>query len=517
MTVMAVKKKTSRLFDIHKLDEMGVSITNLVMDSRQVRPGDTFLAYAGEVADGRAFIPQAIAAGANAIVWDSQGFSWNPEWIIPDLPVSELKSKAGLIADHVYGHPSQNLWMVGITGTNGKTSTCHWYAQAMVNLNKKTAIIGTLGNGFVAELEAAENTTPDATVLQRMLKQFKQRGADSVAMEVSSHGIAQGRINGTVFSVAVLTNLSRDHLDYHQDMDAYAATKARLFFWPGLKYAVINMDDVLGVELSRQLANTSTHVIGYGFNYPELGHAKHFRMVYGSNLQADIDGIEFDIEYENDREHIALNVLGKFNASNALAVVATLVASGVGLSDAVKALWDVRTLPGRMEKYAAADQPIIIVDYAHTPDALEKVLCTLREILRKSRTTVMPARRSRLYCVVGCGGDRDKGKRAMIGEVATRLADSVIFTSDNPRTEEPLQIIRDIVAGASGRNHQVEVDRASAIYQAIDNARFGDVVLIAGKGHEKFQDIKGRRIPFSDAEVVQQVLTELTRKVRTKK
>ncbi|MCC7092271.1 MAG: UDP-N-acetylmuramoyl-L-alanyl-D-glutamate--2,6-diaminopimelate ligase [Nitrosomonas sp.] len=514
---MAVKKKTSRSFDIHQLDEMGVPITNLVTDSRQVRPGDTFLAYAGERADGRTFIPQAIKAGANAIVWDSQDFSWNPEWAVPDLPVTELKSKAGLIADHVYGHPSQDLWVVGVTGTNGKTSSCHWYAQAMANLSRKTAIIGTLGNGFVAELEASENTTPDATVLQRMLRRFKQRGAENAVMEVSSHGIAQGRVNGTVFSVAVLTNLSRDHLDYHQDMDAYAATKARLFFWPGLKYAVINMDDVLGVELSRQLAHKTTHIIGYGFNYPELGHAKRFRMVYGSNLQADLDGIEFDIEYEHEQEHIALNVLGKFNASNVLAVVASLLASGVGVSDAVKALGDIRTLPGRMEKYVAAGQPIIIVDYAHTPDALEKVLCTLRDTLRRSQQTTTGSRRLRLYCVVGCGGDRDKGKRAMIGDVATRLADSVIFTSDNPRTEDPMQIIRDIVAGASGKNHQIEVDRASAIYQAIDNARLGDVVLIAGKGHEKFQDIKGHKIPFSDADVVQQVLNELTRKVRVKK
>lgn len=514
---MAVKKKTSKYFDIHQLAEMGVPITNLVTDSRQVSPGDTFLAYVGEKSDGRAFIPQAIAAGANAVVWESQNFSWNSEWTVPELAVSELKSKAGLIADHVYDHPSQNLWVVGITGTNGKTSSCHWYAQAMANLSKKTAIIGTLGNGFVAELEAAENTTPDATVLQRMLRQFKRHGADSVAMEVSSHGIAQGRINGTVFSVAVLTNLSRDHLDYHQDMDAYAATKARLFFWPGLKYAVINMDDVLGVELSRQLANKTTPIIGYGFNYLELGYSKHFKMVYGSNLQADIDGIEFDIEYEHERQHIALSVLGKFNASNVLAVVASLLASGVGLTDAVKALRDIRTLPGRMEKYVAADQPIIIVDYAHTPDALEKVLCTLRDILRQSRKTALTSRRPRLYCVIGCGGDRDKGKRAMVGEVATRLADSVIFTSDNPRTEDPLRIIHDIVAGATGKNFQIEVDRASAIYQAIDNARLGDVVLIAGKGHEKFQDIKGQKIPFSDVDVVQQVLNELTRKVRIKK
>ncbi len=512
---MTAKRKTSKLFDFHQLDDLGVSITNLVTDSRQVKPGDTFLAYAGERNDGRAFIPQAIAAGANAILWDSHNFSWNPEWNIPALPINELKNKVGLIADYVYGNPSQTLWVVGITGTNGKTSSCHWYAQAMASLSRKTAVIGTLGNGFGTTLEVAENTTPDAAVLQRMLAKFKQQGADSVAMEVSSHGIAQGRINGTTFSVAVLTNLSRDHLDYHQDMDAYAAAKARLFFWPGLKYAVINMDDVLGVELSRQLANKTTKIIGYGFNYPELGcYSKHFKMVYGSNLRADIDGIQFDIHYEKNREHLAINLLGKFNASNVLAVVAALLASGVGLADAVRSLQHVRTIPGRMEKYRAADQPMIIVDYAHTPDALEKVLCTLREILRAThRENATNGQRSRLHCVVGCGGDRDKGKRAMVGEVATRLADAVIFTSDNPRTESPLSIIKDIVAGVAVNNYEVEVDRASAIYQAIDNARLGDIVLIAGKGHEKFQEINGQKIPFDDAEIVQQVLKDLTMKV----
>ncbi len=513
---MTAKRKTSKLFDVHQLDDLGVSITNLVTDSRHVKPGDTFLAYAGERNDGRTFIPQAIAAGANAIIWDSHNFSWNPEWNISALAVDELKDKAGLIADYVYGSPSQTVWVVGITGTNGKTSSCHWYAQAMTSLSRKTAVMGTLGNGFGAELEATENTTPDATVLQRMLAKFKQQGADSVVMEVSSHGIAQGRINGTNFSVAVLTNLSRDHLDYHQDMDAYAAVKARLFFWPGLKYAVVNMDDVLGVELSRQLANKATKMIGYGFNYPELGcYSEHFRMVYGSNLKADINGIEFDIEYETQRQHISVNLLGKFNASNILAVVATLLASGVGLLEAVRSLQHARAIPGRMEKYVAADQPIIIVDYAHTPDALEKVLCTLREILRATRQgKTLNSQNPRLHCVVGCGGDRDKGKRAMVGEVATRLADTVIFTSDNPRTEDPLSIISDIATGVGASNYQIEVDRASAIYQAIDNARFGDIVLIAGKGHENFQEINGKKIPFSDAEILQQVLRDLTMKMR---
>ncbi|WP_297325792.1 UDP-N-acetylmuramoyl-L-alanyl-D-glutamate--2,6-diaminopimelate ligase [Nitrosomonas sp.] len=513
---MTVKRKTSKLFDHHVLDDVGVPIKNLVIDSRQIKPGDTFLAYAGEKDDGRRFIPQAIAAGANAVLWDPQDFSWNPEWHIPALPISELKANAGSIANYVYGNPSQRLWLVGVTGTNGKTSCCHWYAQAMTSLNKKTALMGTLGNGFDGALEAATNTTPDATVLQRSLAKFKQQGADSVVMEVSSHGVAQERINGTTFSVAVLTNLSRDHLDYHQDMDAYAAAKARLFFWPELKYAVINMDDVLGVELSRQLANKTTKIIGYGFRYPELGcYSKHFRMVYGSNLKSDIEGIEFDIEYEGCHEHLKINLLGKFNASNLLAVAAALLASGIKLPDAIQALQNVRPIPGRMEKYAAADQPIVIVDYAHTPDALEKVLCTLREILRAThQNKAVNSPNPRLHCVVGCGGDRDTGKRAMVGEVATRLADAVIFTSDNPRTEDPLSIIKDIAMGAGVSEYQIEADRALAIYQAIANAQPGDIVLIAGKGHEKFQEIQGQKIPFNDAEVVQQVLKDLAMKVR---
>lgn len=516
MSLITVKRKASKLFDYHLLDNMGVLIENLVADSRQVKPGDTFLAYAGEKNDGRQFIPQAIAAGANAVLWDPRNFPWNPEWHIPALPVTELKAKAGFIANYIYGGPSQELWVVGVTGTNGKTSCCHWYAQAMASLDKKTAVMGTLGNGFGGKLAAAENTTPDATTLQRSLAKFKQQGAYSVVMEVSSHGIVQGRINGTMFSVAVLTNLSRDHLDYHQDMDAYAAAKARLFFWPGLKYAVINMDDVLGVELSRQLADKATGIIGYGFRYPEIGcYSNHFKMVYGSNLKADIEGMEFDIDYEDSREHLRIGLLGKFNASNLLAVVATLLAGGIGLSDAVRSLQNVQPIPGRMEKYGGGDQPVVIVDYAHTPDALEKVLGTLRELLRATNQSKEASMQNvHLYCVVGCGGDRDKGKRAMIGEVATRVADEVIFTSDNPRTEDPLGIIQEIATGANTKNYQIEINRALAIYQAIDNAHTGDIVLIAGKGHEKFQEIRGQKISFSDAEVVQQVLKNLTMKAR---
>lgn len=511
---MTANRNTPKMFDPRRIDELGIVIRNLVADSRLVKPGDTFLAYAGETTDGRKFIPQAIMAGANAVLWDPQNFSWNPNWHIPSLAIEELKTNAGLIASHVHGYPSAKLWITGITGTNGKTSCSHWYAQAMSSLGKKTAVLGTLGSGFCGNLDMTENTTPDATVLQRSLAKFVEQGAQAAVMEVSSHGLVQGRINGTVISVAVLTNLSRDHLDYHQDMNAYAAAKARLFFWPGLKYAVINMDDVLGVELSRQITGKSTKILGYGFYYPEKRYPGSFSMVYGSNLKFDIDGLEFDIEFEDNHEHLKAGLLGKFNASNLLAAAAALLASGIRLPDAVRALQSVQPIPGRMEKYGGVDQPIVIVDYAHTPDALEKVLCTLRELLRTMNQTSDMTKPGRLFSVVGCGGDRDRGKRALIGDVATRLADEVIFTSDNPRSEDPMEIIKDMVSGTAKTNYQIEVERSLAIYQAIANARKGDIILIAGKGHEKFQEIKGKKIPFSDADVVQQVLKDLAEKAR---
>jgi len=492
-------------FDFHLLDDLGVSIKHLVSDSRQVKPGDTFLAYAGERFDARRFIPQAIAAGANAVLWERRNFTWNPAWQLPNLPVVDLRAKAGFIASHVYGCPSQKLWLVGITGTNGKTSCSHWFAQAMAALYKKTAVIGTLGDGFLGSLSPIENTTPDATLLQYELAEFLQQGAKSVAMEVSSHGMAQARLNGAKIAVAVLTNLSRDHLDYHGSMDEYAAAKAKLFFWPGLKNAVLNLDDVLGVELSRQLANKDTQVIGYGFRQPEMPcqYQDNLRILRGSNLSANIRGLMFDVEFEKDHARIELDLLGRFNASNLLAVLAALLASGFRFSDAVWALQQIKPIPGRMEKLDGGDRSNVILDYAHTPDALEKVLVTLREILVKN---------ARLICVFGCGGERDRGKRGLIGEVAARLADEVIVTSDNPRNEDPREIIDDIVAGAK-TTVNIEEDRASAIYQAIYSARKGDIVLIAGKGHEDYQESNGQKIPFSDSEVAQQVLLELSAKV----
>lgn len=508
----SISWKSNELFVNRILDELKVPIKHLVTDYRRLKAGDTFLAYAGDRYDARCDITKAIAAGANAVIWEKQQFSWDPQWVIPNCSVLGLKEKIGLIASRVCGNPSHHMWLVGFTGTNGKTSCSHWYAQAMTLLGKKTAVIGTLGNGFLHNLKCTTNTTPDAVLLQETLATCLQEDAQNLVIEVSSHGLVQGRVNGCEFAVAVLTNLSRDHLDYHKNMDEYAAAKAKLFFWPSLKYAILNLDDIFGVELVQQIGKKDLQVIGYGFNQSiDLWQSQsNLRILSGRNLQATIHGLEFDVEFGHEKAHIKTELLNRFNANNLLAVIASLIASGVNLIDAVSAMLHVRTVPGRVEKFGGGAQPTVIVDYAHTPDALEKVLTGLRETLVSSHLKQKShSRKARLICVFGCGGDRDRGKRPIAGDIVTRLADEVIITSDNPRSEEPRDIINEIVAGTSQQNYIIEEDRASAIYQAIHNAHKNDIVLIAGKGAESYQEIKGKRLPFDDREVTQQVLHDL--------
>ncbi|MCC6915999.1 UDP-N-acetylmuramoyl-L-alanyl-D-glutamate--2,6-diaminopimelate ligase [Nitrosomonas sp.] len=494
------------------LNQLGVKVQHPVADSRKLKPGDTFLACVGEHHDARNNIPQAIALGANAILWEKQGFSWKPEWKIPNAGITGLRHKAGEIASAAYGHPSRNLWLVGITGTNGKTTCSHWYAQAMAILGKKTAIIGTLGHGFPGALHHSEHTTPDAVYLQQLMAEYLDQGASSLVMEASSHGLSQGRLTGSEFAVAVLTNLTRDHLDYHGSMDAYAAAKARLFFWEGLQYAVLNLDEVLGVELSQQLAGKNVSVIGYSFRQPRqaIQTSGSQKILYGSNLRFTTQHIGFDVEFCDRHANLQCNVTGRYNAYNLLTVLATLLASNIDFDEAVAALQQVQPIPGRMEQLGGGDQPTIIVDYAHTPDALNEVLAGLREILTGTHIK-KPTRknRARLICVIGCGGDRDRGKRPMIGEIAAHLSDEVIITSDNPRTENPVDIINEVMAGATGKHCTAEVDRTAAIYRAIHGARKGDIVLIAGKGAETYQEIQGKKYPFDDREVVRQVLHDL--------
>ena len=466
------------------LQGLGAPVKALVSDSRQLQPGMVFAAYPGEASDGRAYIAQAIARGAGGVLWETDQYAWDPALNIPNVGVPGLKARIGEIASHVYGEPSKKMQMIGITGTNGKTSVAHWTAQAMTQLGKKTAIVGTAGNGFPHALTPAVNTTPDAIELQQRLAHYVQQGAAACAMEVSSHGLAQSRVNGTHFDIAVFTNLSRDHLDYHGSMENYAATKARLFHWPGLEWAVINNDDAYGRQLEGM--TRSARVASYGF---ERG------AVVARKLNLLQNGMQLDVHTEWGNASLEVPLLGRFNASNLLAVLTTLLVSGVGLDEACAALTDIEPPPGRMQTLGGGKHPLVIVDYAHTPDALEKVLATLREI----------AQQGRLICVFGCGGNRDPGKRPLMGRAASHGTDEVWVTSDNPRNENPAAIIDAIVQGMS-KEAKVEPDRARAIFEAIGHARCGDVVLIAGKGHEDYQEIAGERLSFSDASVARKAL-----------
>jgi UDP-N-acetylmuramoyl-L-alanyl-D-glutamate--2,6-diaminopimelate ligase len=465
------------------LARLGTEVRRITSDSRDVRAGDAFAAYPGTRHDGRAFIADAIARGAGAVLWETRGFNWNHAWKLPHLPLEDLKAKLGTIADFIYGHPSRELWMVGVTGTNGKTSCAHWIATGLDAAGRKSAVLGTLGNGLLGSLTPASNTTPDAALLHEMLAGLKAAGADAVAMEVSSHGLDQGRVNGIAFDIALFTNLSRDHLDYHGTMGAYGAAKAKLLAWPGLRVAVINADDPFGQSLIESARTKRRKVLTYGFGTADIG---------GALLVPSSVGLAFCIETPWGKGKVETGLVGAFNASNLLGVLGVLLVSGVGFGQALDFLSHVDAPPGRMQRSGGGYAPLVVVDYAHTPDALEKVLTALRPAVASG---------GELVCVFGCGGERDRGKRSEMGRVAAQLADRVVITSDNPRSEDPEIIASEIVRGirATGnRRYGVQLDRAAAIAGTISRAQVGDVVLLAGKGHETYQEAAGERQPFLD-------------------
>lgn len=491
----------SSAFDPAWLERLGVSISRLVTDSRQIQPGDTFVAYPGGQADGRHFIEQAIARGANAVIWEAKGFVWDESWNVPHLPVTDLRHQAGALADHVYGSPSHKLWMVGVTGTNGKTTCSHWIRSVLTTLGRNSALLGTLGNGFLGDLQPTLNTTPEAISVHGLLAEYLRQGAKAAVMEVSSHALSQGRVNNVHYDVALLTNLSRDHLDFHGDMHSYAQAKRRLFGWENLKYAVLNLDDPFGGELAEMLRDSSVEVIGYGLTEEALAQAERqgLRMVFGADLSMDAQGMSLRIQSSWGQHAIHSRLIGRFNASNLLGSLAVLLVSGQPLQAAADELAQQKPVAGRLQTLGGKEKPTVVVDYAHTPDALEKVLQTLREI-------TAPAH-GRIICVFGCGGDRDRGKRPMMGAVASRHADVCIITSDNPRSESPRAIIDAILFGVQGDTCQVIEDRAQAISRAIASANATDTVLIAGKGHEDYQEINGVKQPFSDSEVARRALS----------
>jgi UDP-N-acetylmuramoyl-L-alanyl-D-glutamate--2,6-diaminopimelate ligase len=458
---------------------------NIVTDSRKVQPGDLFLAYPGDASDGRDYIADAIENGASAIIWDSEKFEWNADWPVENQPIKHLRLQAGIISSQFYKNPSEKLWMIGVTGTNGKTSITHWLSQCFNYLQRKAAVIGTLGNGLPNALSETNNTTPDAVLLQSMLADYVLEKVEVVAMEVSSHGLHQGRVRGINFDVAVLSNLTRDHLDYHQTFEAYAAAKRSLFEHSGLKCAVLNIDDDFGKEIAQDLKAAGKPVLTYGIEDGDVRatelHFEHTHFAFYANTP-------------QGNAPVKANLIGRFNVYNVLAVLATLLASKVGLEDAIEAISHIESAKGRMQILGGDGLPLVVVDYAHTPDALEKVL----EALKAQAN-------SKLICVFGCGGNRDMGKRELMGKIASDYASAVVVTSDNPRDEAPDSIIQDILKGMHG-NFAIEEDRAKAISIGILTAKPSDIVLIAGKGHENYQEIKGKKHYFSDIEQANDVL-----------
>ncbi|AYY96200.1 UDP-N-acetylmuramoyl-L-alanyl-D-glutamate--2,6-diaminopimelate ligase [Burkholderia multivorans] len=460
-------------------------------DTRSLRAGDVFVAYAVDGADNRAFIADALARGAAAVLYQPEGLAATPNAPVA-LAVPALDQLAGEIASGWYGDPSDGLLAIGVTGTNGKTSCTQWIAAALTALHQPCAIIGTLGSGMPGHLVPTGFTTPDAPQLQRSLAQLRDGGAQAVAMEVSSHALHQGRVNGTAFDIAVFTNLTQDHLDYHRTFEAYEAAKAKLFAWRGLRAAVVNRDDAAGRRLLEKLAGR-VRTIAYG-----IGDAQQMpdadRELVALDVRATATGTAFRLRSSWGDADVEVGTLGTFNVSNLLAVLGALLAADVPFDAALAEIARLEPVNGRMQRLGGRlqnDEPLVVIDYAHTPDALEKTLDALRPIA--------VARGGRLICMFGCGGDRDATKRPLMGTIAERLADDVVVTSDNPRSEDPQAIIDQIVAGmtAPDRARRIE-DRASAILQAVRGAAREDVVVLAGKGHEATQEIMGKKRAFSD-------------------
>ena len=462
-------------------------IRELTLDSRLVRPGDLFLAVPGARVDGRRHIADALARGAAAVAYEEQDACVLPITDVPLIPVRGLASQLSTIAGHFYGEPSRQLTMIGVTGTNGKTSVTQLVAQALDILGCHCGLIGTLGTGFHGALQSGRLTTPDPVAVQATLNDLKKAAAKAVAMEVSSHALEQGRVAAVDFDIAVMTNLSRDHLDYHGSMQAYEAAKARLFDWPSLRSQVINLDDEFGRRLVERFAHrphaehVETRLFSYSLENPDAS-------LFCREAVFSDEGVRATLVTAQGERTLRSQLLGRFNLSNMLATVATLLAMDYALDEILQVTGRLHGPVGRMQRLGGGDKPLVVVDYAHTPDALEKVLQALR-----------PHARGKLLCLFGCGGDRDRGKRPLMAEVAERLADRVMVTDDNPRTEEPLRIFDDIRPGFAKVAHvEFVAGRGEAIARLVASAAADDVIVLAGKGHEDYQEIHGQRHAFSD-------------------
>ena len=459
----------------------------LAVDSRRVQPGDAFIAWPGHALDGRQYVRQALAGGAVACLVEADGveaFDFGEG--APVAALAGLKSSTGEIADSFCGRPSERLQVVATTGTNGKTSTAWWTAQALSQLGRRCGVVGTLGIGEPSSTLAATGlTTPDPVTLQQALRRFADEGFAACAIEASSIGIVEQRLAGTRIAVALFTNFTQDHLDFHGSMASYWEAKSALFDWPGLRAAILNVDDPHGAALVERLHELDC------WTYSVRGLAR----LRASGIAYRDGGLAFEVIEGDQHATVISTLIGEYNVSNLLAVIGGLRALGVPLAEAAQACAVLTPVPGRMQRVEAMRPgPEVVVDYAHSPDALEKALVALRPFATQ--------RGGQLWCVFGCGGNRDTAKRPLMGGIAQRLADRVVLTSDNPRHEPPAFILLQIVAGLAGSQERVNVieDRRKAIAYAVREAGANDVVLLAGKGHEDYQEIAGKKLPFSDVD-----------------
>lgn len=464
-----------------------IAIQGICEDSRRVKSGDLFCAVAGERTDGRDHIAAAIGNGAAAVLGEAPLAEMsNP--LVPMVAVEGLRSRMSEIAGRFYGHPSEALSVFAVTGTNGKTSFSHLLAQALSSASVKCGMIGTMGSGVPGALIDAGLTTPAAIDIQRKLREFVDSDFEAVVLEASSHGLIQGRLENVRVGTAVLTNITHDHLDYHRTFESYRKAKELLFHLDSVSNAVINLDDEFASDLAAGLGG-GVRVIGYS-----LEKETDVSLIEAA---ATARGVEVSISVHNDIVKAQLPLFGLFNVQNVLAVIATLVSMGWRTSQIEASLKKLSPVAGRMDVLRRAGQPTIIVDYAHTPDALEKALSAVREHFPDHH----------ISCVFGCGGDRDGSKRPVMGQVASRLADRVVLTSDNPRSEKPESIIGEIQAGMDAVDLHVNADRAEAIREAIHLASGNEIVVIAGKGHEDYQELASGRVPFSDYAVIDEVMS----------
>ena len=488
------------LVSVEQLDLQGVSdlqVTGLALNSSKVQEGNLFIALAGSQQHGLTYVAQAVEQGASAVIYDPEGGGIEIAEHIVNVPIfaiDDLGMHLGVIAARFYDNPSRSIDVIGITGTNGKTSCSQFLGQVL----EDCGVIGTLGWGFWGDLNQTLNTTPDALEVQRILAELRKDKAHKVAMEVSSHGLAQGRVNAVNFKGAVFTNISRDHLDYHGTMASYLASKLKLLTKPGLKFVVVNLDD----DYCDQVINAVPKEVSIWGISVEGRELANIERVTADSVMHTSDGLRLDVHWKGQNHRVEVPIYGDFNAENILIVLAVMMATGIEMAEAVKSLQQLKPVMGRMEHWGGNGQPLIFVDYAHTPDALNKALNSLKKHCLEA-----------LWVVFGCGGNRDQGKRSEMGRIAQQQADHVIVTDDNPRFEESVAIVSDILAGCEKDEvtySKVEImqNREQAIHSAIKKATQYDCILIAGKGHEDYQEIKGVRTPFSDSQIVEEALKE---------